>query len=278
MVGSFYDPTLDEGCAFEELISFHGGLGGPQTRPFILHPPHLPLPDEPIVGAAAVHDAAARLAAGSGRTGPRSGAGRDGGPRSRTARGGLVEQARAAGARDGLRARGDPELAVDRARLRLDRVRGHEQVVGDLAEGQVGGEEVQQPELGGAQRPATRRRSAAVSISSHARSIHSRMTIASSACVQVARGLRELGSRARYVVEQQQRRGRPRPAPRPRTRGCISLRLDISSVALRRSRGRVLVFGRSAPRQRRHGEDEARGRVLGEAKWRTSAIACSASA
>ena len=39
MVGSFYDPTLDEGCAFEELISFHGGLGGPQTRPFILAPP-----------------------------------------------------------------------------------------------------------------------------------------------------------------------------------------------------------------------------------------------
>ena len=36
MVGSFYDPMLDEGCAFEELISFHGGLGGPQTRPFIL--------------------------------------------------------------------------------------------------------------------------------------------------------------------------------------------------------------------------------------------------
>ncbi len=25
MVGSFYDPELDEGCAFEELISFHGG-------------------------------------------------------------------------------------------------------------------------------------------------------------------------------------------------------------------------------------------------------------
>ena len=55
MVGSFYDPELDEGCAFEELISFHGGMGGPQTRPFILHPVSLPLPDEPIVGAAAVH-------------------------------------------------------------------------------------------------------------------------------------------------------------------------------------------------------------------------------
>jgi uncharacterized membrane protein YvlD (DUF360 family) len=55
MAGSFYDPERDEGCAFEELISFHGGLGGPQTRAFLLHPGHLPMPDEPIVGAAAVH-------------------------------------------------------------------------------------------------------------------------------------------------------------------------------------------------------------------------------
>jgi hypothetical protein len=55
MVGSFYDPHLDEACAFEELISFHGGLGGPQTRPFILHPAELPQPAEPIVGAVAVH-------------------------------------------------------------------------------------------------------------------------------------------------------------------------------------------------------------------------------
>jgi uncharacterized membrane protein YvlD (DUF360 family) len=55
MVGSFYDPVLDEGCAFEELISFHGGIGGPQTRPFILAPVTLPLPSEEIVGAAHVH-------------------------------------------------------------------------------------------------------------------------------------------------------------------------------------------------------------------------------
>jgi uncharacterized membrane protein YvlD (DUF360 family) len=55
MVGSFYDPELDEGCAFEELISFHGGLGGPQTRAFILHPVELPVPDDPIIGAASVH-------------------------------------------------------------------------------------------------------------------------------------------------------------------------------------------------------------------------------
>jgi uncharacterized membrane protein YvlD (DUF360 family) len=55
MLGSFYDPELEQGCAFEELISFHGGLGGPQTRAFIFHPVELPLPPEPIVGAAAVH-------------------------------------------------------------------------------------------------------------------------------------------------------------------------------------------------------------------------------
>jgi uncharacterized membrane protein YvlD (DUF360 family) len=55
MVGSFYDPVLEEGCAFEELICFHGGLGGPQTQPFILHPTELPMPDEPIVGAEQVH-------------------------------------------------------------------------------------------------------------------------------------------------------------------------------------------------------------------------------
>jgi hypothetical protein len=54
-VGSFYDPMLEEGCAFEELISFHGGLGGPQTRPFLLHPAELPVPAEPLVGAAAVN-------------------------------------------------------------------------------------------------------------------------------------------------------------------------------------------------------------------------------
>jgi uncharacterized membrane protein YvlD (DUF360 family) len=55
MVGSFYDPDLDEGCAFEELISFHGGIGGVQTRPFILHPSHLEVPAEPLIGAASVH-------------------------------------------------------------------------------------------------------------------------------------------------------------------------------------------------------------------------------
>ena len=54
-VGSFYDPSLDEGCAFEELISFHGGIGGAQTHAFILHPAELTLPPEPLVGAASVY-------------------------------------------------------------------------------------------------------------------------------------------------------------------------------------------------------------------------------
>jgi hypothetical protein len=56
MVNGFYDPQLDESCAFEELISFHGGMGGPQTRAFILRPVALPEPGEPMVGAASVHE------------------------------------------------------------------------------------------------------------------------------------------------------------------------------------------------------------------------------
>ena len=60
MVGAFYDPVLDESCAFEELISFHGGLGGPQTRAFILHPPRLTLGPDSLLGAAAVHGVLSR--------------------------------------------------------------------------------------------------------------------------------------------------------------------------------------------------------------------------
>jgi hypothetical protein len=56
MVNSFYDAEVEQGCAFEELISFHGGLGGPQTQPFILHPVRLAMPADPVIGAAAVHD------------------------------------------------------------------------------------------------------------------------------------------------------------------------------------------------------------------------------
>jgi uncharacterized membrane protein YvlD (DUF360 family) len=56
MVNSFYDAALEQGCAFEELISFHGGMGGPQTRAFILAPTGLPRPEDEIVGAERVHE------------------------------------------------------------------------------------------------------------------------------------------------------------------------------------------------------------------------------
>jgi hypothetical protein len=55
LVNSFYDPVADEGAAFEELIGFHGGMGGNQTHPFIMYPSGFDLPGEPIVGAATVH-------------------------------------------------------------------------------------------------------------------------------------------------------------------------------------------------------------------------------
>ncbi len=56
LVGSFYDRALEEGCAFEELISFHGGLGGPQTRPFVLYPASFPAPTLPVLGAERLHE------------------------------------------------------------------------------------------------------------------------------------------------------------------------------------------------------------------------------
>jgi hypothetical protein len=55
LVNSFYDPTTEEGCAFEELISFHGGLGGSQTQPFLLCPADLPVPAAPLVGAEEIY-------------------------------------------------------------------------------------------------------------------------------------------------------------------------------------------------------------------------------
>jgi uncharacterized membrane protein YvlD (DUF360 family) len=52
---SQYDPVMGEVAAFEELIGSHGGLGGPQTEPFILHPAEWEL-DEPVpLGAPAIY-------------------------------------------------------------------------------------------------------------------------------------------------------------------------------------------------------------------------------
>ena len=54
-INSFYDIETNEVAAFEELIGSHGGLGGHQTRPFILHPKALKITEPDLIGAAAVY-------------------------------------------------------------------------------------------------------------------------------------------------------------------------------------------------------------------------------
>jgi hypothetical protein len=55
VVNSTYWADLGEVAAFEELVGSHGGLGGTQSHPFVLHPPDLPWPEEPVIGARNVH-------------------------------------------------------------------------------------------------------------------------------------------------------------------------------------------------------------------------------
>ncbi len=55
MVNSRYDPDLEAVAAFEDQVSSHGGLGGPQTHPFLLYPAELTAPVEPIFTSPAMH-------------------------------------------------------------------------------------------------------------------------------------------------------------------------------------------------------------------------------
>ena len=55
MVGGAYWPETDEVAAFEEQVGSHGGMGGPQSAPFLLFPDLLPSPPEPLHGAENVH-------------------------------------------------------------------------------------------------------------------------------------------------------------------------------------------------------------------------------
>jgi uncharacterized membrane protein YvlD (DUF360 family) len=55
MVNSGYWDEMGEVAAFEELVGSHGGLGGTQSYPFVLHPADLAWPDQPVVGAERVH-------------------------------------------------------------------------------------------------------------------------------------------------------------------------------------------------------------------------------
>ncbi len=52
---SQYDPEMGEVAAFEELIGSHGGLGGPQNEPFILHPIDWELDEDVPLGAPAIY-------------------------------------------------------------------------------------------------------------------------------------------------------------------------------------------------------------------------------
>ena len=51
LVNSFYNVETNEVAAFEELIGSHGGLGGWQTQPFVLHPAIWEMEREEILGA-----------------------------------------------------------------------------------------------------------------------------------------------------------------------------------------------------------------------------------
>jgi putative membrane protein len=55
IVMSSYDPVKDEVAAFEELIGSHGGLGGDQSKPFIMYPSEWNFDKEVIIGAEKVY-------------------------------------------------------------------------------------------------------------------------------------------------------------------------------------------------------------------------------
>ncbi len=55
MINAAYDPERGMVPAFEEFVGSHGGMGGTQSHPFALVPRDFEVPDEPIVGAEAMH-------------------------------------------------------------------------------------------------------------------------------------------------------------------------------------------------------------------------------
>ncbi len=55
LLNTTYDPQTQELPGFENQVSHHGGLGGPQCHAFVLHPVNLPVGDEPIITAVGLH-------------------------------------------------------------------------------------------------------------------------------------------------------------------------------------------------------------------------------
>ena len=54
IVDTKYNPWT-QFCGFEDQVSHHGGLGGPQNNAFIFHPVSLPVSEAPIVGGTNVY-------------------------------------------------------------------------------------------------------------------------------------------------------------------------------------------------------------------------------
>ena len=55
VVSTVFDPVTQEMPGFENQVSHHGGMGGPQSFPFLLRPVVLPYDSTPIIGAENVH-------------------------------------------------------------------------------------------------------------------------------------------------------------------------------------------------------------------------------
>ncbi|HEU5106366.1 MAG TPA: phage holin family protein [Solirubrobacterales bacterium] len=68
MLNSTYWPEFGEVAAFEELVGSHGGMGGTQSYPFVLHPSELEWPEPEVVGAERVHRIFRGWLAGLGQT------------------------------------------------------------------------------------------------------------------------------------------------------------------------------------------------------------------
>ena len=68
MINSTYWTDFGEVAAFEELVGSHGGMGGTQSFPFVLHPSELEWPAEEVIGAERVHRIFRGWLAGLGQT------------------------------------------------------------------------------------------------------------------------------------------------------------------------------------------------------------------
>lgn len=55
LVNTLFDPQTQELAGFENQVSHHGGMGGPQNRPFVLYPQVLPYDGKPIIWASGLY-------------------------------------------------------------------------------------------------------------------------------------------------------------------------------------------------------------------------------